>query len=158
VRNDEQSALGSTVESCGTQDDAAADQPRPEANRCFVCGPSNPIGLHLQFRLDGDVCRAEFTPGPDHCGYSGMTHGGILYAALDDVMANWLHLQGVRAYTARCEVRYRHPVAVGEAIRLEGRLRRRRGPLALLDGVAVRVSDETVVAESEASFMIQEPA
>ena len=47
------------------------------ANRCFVCGPSNPIGLHLQFRIDGDVCRSEFTPGDGHMGYQGLTHGGI---------------------------------------------------------------------------------
>ena len=39
---------------------------RPDANRCFVCGPGNPIGLRLHFHIDDqDVCRSEFTPGPD---------------------------------------------------------------------------------------------
>lgn len=86
---------------------------RSDANRCFVCGPSNPIGLKIRFHLDDDVCRGEFTPGEDHVGYDDVTHGGILYSALDDVMANWIFLRGARGYTARCEVRYRAPLPVG---------------------------------------------
>ena len=128
---------------------------RSEANRCFVCGPSNPIGLHLVFELDGDVCRAEFTPGEFHVGYGGVLHGGILYSALDDVMANLLYLRGSRAVTARCEIRYRgEPVTVGTTIVLEGRVRRRRGPLAIIEGRALRASNGEVVAECEASFMV----
>jgi len=34
-----------------------------ENNNCFVCGPSNPIGLRIKFHIDGDVCRGEFKPG-----------------------------------------------------------------------------------------------
>ncbi len=126
----------------------------PDANTCFVCGPSNPIGLRMRFRLDGDVCRGELVPGPDHGGWHGVLHGGILYAALDDVMANWLHLRGEHGMTARCEVRYLSPVALGTRLLLEARLRRRKGPLAILEGRAVRASDGVVVAESSASFMI----
>ena len=55
---------------------------RSEANFCFVCGPSNPIGLHLVFHLDDEVCRAEFTPGKYHIGYGGVLHGGILYSGV----------------------------------------------------------------------------
>ena len=127
-----------------------------EANRCFVCGPSNPIGLHVTFRLDGQLCRAEFTPGPHLEGYPGMTHGGILYSALDDVMANWLHLRGIRGHTARCEVRYREPLPIGTPVRLEGWMTRRRGRLVLLAGRAVRCDNGAVVAESTASFMVIE--
>ena len=87
-----------------------------------------------------------------------MLHGGILYAALDDVMANWLHLRGEHGMTARCEVRYLAPVALGTRLLLEARLRRRRGRLAILEGRAVRASDGVVVAESSASFMIVDAA
>ena len=128
----------------------------PEANRCFVCGPSNPIGLHLEFILDGEVCRSQFTPSEHHVGYDGVTHGGILYAVLDDVMANWLFLKGERAFTARCEVRYRLPLEVGTTIRLEGRLLRRRRRLVQLEGRAIRESDGATVAECESSFMLVE--
>ncbi len=127
---------------------------RPDANQCFVCGLDNPLGLRLGFRMDGDVCRAEFTPGPFHCGYENLVHGGIVFSALDDVMANWLFLQGMRGHTARCEIRYREPVELGDVLRLEGRLIRRKARVAMLAGLAIRASDNTVVAQTEGAFMI----
>lgn len=129
---------------------------RLAANQCFVCGPDNPLGLRLQFRIEGDICRAEFTPGAFHCGYANLVHGGIIYSALDDVMANWLFLQGVRGHTARCEIRYREPVELGESLRLEGRLVRRKHRLAILTGIATRASDNTIVAEAQGTFMLVE--
>ena len=42
--------------------DPALD-PNNAANGCFVCGASNPIGLGVKFRLEGDRCLAEFTIG-----------------------------------------------------------------------------------------------
>ena len=128
---------------------------RPDANRCFVCGPANPIGLRLEFHIDADdVCRSEFTPGPDHGGYDQLTHGGIVYCALDDVMANWMFLKGVRAHTARCEIRYRQPLPVGTRVLLEGRLVKRKGRVAFLEGRMLKAEDGSVVAETEASFMV----
>jgi acyl-coenzyme A thioesterase PaaI-like protein len=129
---------------------------RPDANQCFVCGPDNPLGLRLRFRIEDEVCRAEFTPGPFHCGYANLVHGGIVYSALDDVMANWLFLQGIRGHTARCEIRYREPVELGDALLLEGRLVRRKGRLVILSGVATRASDNAPVAEAQGTFMIVE--
>lgn len=129
---------------------------RPDANGCFVCGPDNPIGLQLQFRLEGEVCLAEFTPGTHHQGYDGVTHGGILYSALDDVMANWLFLQGTRAYTARCEVRYRDPVPVGTPLRLEARMLRKKGRFVILEGKAIRAEGGAPVAEAESTFLVAE--
>ncbi|GMW06165.1 MAG: hypothetical protein AMXMBFR8_09620 [Nevskiales bacterium] len=125
-----------------------------DANQCFVCGPGNPLGLRLRFRMEEEVCRTEFTPGPFHCGYERLVHGGIIFSALDDVMANWLFLQGMRGHTARCEVRYREPLELGQSLRLEGRLLKRKGPLAMLSGKAVRTDDNALVAEAEGTFMI----
>lgn len=127
---------------------------RPDANNCFVCGPHNPEGLRIHFWMDGDVCRATFTPGENHVGYERMLHGGIMFSALDDVMANWLFLQGARAHTARCEIRYRQAVPVGIPLRLEGRLIKRKGRLAMLTGTMMRSDDSTEVASAQASFMI----
>lgn len=128
---------------------------RPDANRCFVCGPANPIGLQLHFHVDAaDVCRTEFTPGPDHGGYDQLTHGGIVYSALDDVMANWLFLKGMRAHTARCEIRYRQPLAIGTRVLLEGRLVRQKGKVAFMAGRMLKADDGTLVAEADGSFML----
>ncbi len=131
---------------------------RADANQCFVCGPDNPLGLRLRFRMDGEVCRTTFTPGSFHCGYANLVHGGIIYSALDDVMANWLFLQGERGHTARCEVRYREPVELGDELQLEGRLVRRKGRLAMMTGTATRTSDNVLVAEAEGTFMVVGPS
>lgn len=127
---------------------------RPDANHCFVCGPHNPHGLRIEYRMDGDLCRGTFTPGDEHVGYDDMTHGGIIFSALDDVMANWMFLQGARAHTAKCEIRYRQPVPVGTCIELTGRLIKRKGRVAILTGEARRAADDVIVAETLASFMV----
>ena len=125
-----------------------------QANQCFVCGPHNPFGLKVRFRLEGDVCRAEFTPDARHMGYRDVTHGGILFSLLDDVMANWLWLQGLTSFTARADIRYRAELPVGAAVRLEGRCRNRRGRLAQMEGKAIRQDDGSLVAQASGSFMI----
>ena len=124
------------------------------ANECFVCGPDNPIGLHLVFRLEDGACVSEFTPDGNHVGYPGVVHGGMIYSALDDVMANWLYLRGARAYTARCEIRYREPAAPGETLLLSGRPTARRRKLVEMEGAATRASDGKVVATASATFVV----
>ncbi len=124
------------------------------ANRCFVCGPDNPIGLHLTFRLEDGACVSEFTPGENHQGYPGVIHGGMLYSALDDVMANWLYLRGARAYTARCEIRYRQPAREGEKLLLEGRQTARKRKLVEMEGTARRASDGEMVARATGTFVV----
>lgn len=123
------------------------------ANHCFVCGPANPIGLGVRFRLEDGVCRGEFTPGENHRGYDTVTHGGIVFSLLDDVMANWLWLQGQVCFTARAEVRYRAHLPVGAAVHLEGRCTRRKGRLVQMQGRVIRQDNGEVVAEATASFM-----
>lgn len=123
------------------------------ANHCFVCGPANPAGLGVTFRVVDDVCVGEFTPGQNHRGYDNLTHGGIMFSLLDDVMANWLWLKGVMCFTAKAEVRYRSHLPLGTPVRLEGRCLRRRGRLALMEGKVIRQDSGEVVAEATGSFM-----
>ncbi|MEE9241197.1 MAG: PaaI family thioesterase [bacterium] len=127
---------------------------RPDADACFVCGPGNPIGLRVSFRLEDGVCRAEFTPETHHQGYDGVTHGGIIYSLLDDVMANCLFLRGIRAYTAKCAIRYRDPVPVGTPLRLEGRELRRKGRFVVLEGRVLRAESGDIAAEAESTFLL----
>ena len=124
------------------------------ATMCFACGKDNPIGLRIQFHLDGETCTAEFTPGENHVGWQDTVHGGIIYAALDDVMANVLYLQGRKAHTAKCEVRYRLPLRVGETIRLRGWVDKEKTRLVVLKGQAQRAADDAVIADCESSFII----
>ncbi len=124
------------------------------ATMCFACGKDNPIGLHIQFHFDGEICTAEFTPGENHVGYRDTVHGGIIYAALDDVTANVLYQQGRKAHTAKSEIRYRQPLRVGETIRLKGWIEREKSRLVVLKGEARRAVDDAVIADCESSFMI----
>ncbi len=120
---------------------------------CFACGPENPIGLQIRFSMDNDQCKGEFTATGNHVGYENTVHGGIIYSALDDVMANVMYLQNIKAHTARCEIRYRRALEVGQTIKLTGWIDSQRGRLIVLKGEARLASDETLVADSEARFM-----
>jgi acyl-coenzyme A thioesterase PaaI-like protein len=119
---------------------------------CFACGPDNPVGLQIRFVLKDGVCTGEFRPNGNHVGYENTVHGGIIFSALDDVMANVLYLQNIKAHTARCEIRYRRALAVGETILLKGWIASERKRLIVLRGEA-RLADDTLVADCEASFM-----
>ena len=122
---------------------------------CFACGKDNPIGLRIEFHVDGDVCTAEFTPNENHVGWEDTVHGGIIYSALDDVTANVLYRQRRKAHTARCEIRYRQPVRVGETLKLKGWIEKEKGRLVLLKGEARRRDDDVVIADCEARFMLE---
>ncbi len=125
------------------------------APMCFACGNDNPIGLHINFLVDGNECTAEFTPNENHVGFQDTVHGGILYSALDDVTANILYQNRRKAHTARCEIRYRRPVRVGETLLLKGWIEKEKGRLVLLRGEARRKSDNVVVADCESKFMLE---
>ena len=124
------------------------------ATMCFACGPDNPIGLRISFKLNDGVCSGEFTAGENHVGYENTVHGGIIFSALDDVMANALYLQNIKAHTARCEIRYRKALEVGQRVRLRGWIESERRRLIVLRGEARLASDDSVVADCEASFML----
>ena len=47
---------------------------------CFACSPHNPIGLHLQFVMDGELCRSNFMAREEHQGWNGFVHGGLIAA------------------------------------------------------------------------------
>ena len=126
-----------------------------EANKCFVCGPYNRHGLQIEFRLEDDVCRAEWTSTPEFTGYEGVTHGGIQFCLLDDVMANLLYLRGLICVTAKAETRYREPLGIGEKVQLYGEMQRLRSRSAIIQGRIVRDSDGITIAESTGHFMIK---
>ena len=61
---------------------------RADYDHCFGCGAANPIGLQLDgFSLDARRVTASFVPRADYHGFSDLLHGGIVAAALDEIMA-----------------------------------------------------------------------
>ena len=124
-----------------------------DATMCFACGPDNPIGLKINFLLNDGIVTAEFTANENHVGYENTVHGGIVYSALDDVMANVLYLQNIKAHTAKCEIRYRQALEVGKQVLLKGWIENERRRLVVLKGEMRLASNDSVIADAEASFM-----
>lgn len=120
---------------------------------CFVCGPNNALGLRLTFCLEDDFCRTVFTPDEHHQGYDGWLHGGIMSAVLDDVMANWFFLRGLKAVTGKMEVRYRSPAPIGQELSFESWLLHRKGSVARLQCKAADASGE-VLAEASGTYRL----
>ena len=128
-------------------------EPIEAADMCFACGKSNPIGLKINFTVEGDTCTGEFTGTENHVGWNDTIHGGIVFSVLDDVTANILYHQGRKAHTAKCEIRYRKPLKIGETVLLKGWIEKEKGRLIVLKGEARRVSDGVLVADCEARFI-----
>lgn len=152
----------SSDESTGTGDGKAVQgmgQGVPgETVHCFACSHINPVSLGMRLWMDGEICRGEFTPREEHCGWTGVTHGGLLFTALDEVAANWLWLQGLRGFTARSDVRFREQVPTGTPLLLEARCVERRRRLVTLAAHARRADDDRIVVECDAKFMLAQPS
>lgn len=124
-----------------------------EAARCWVCGPENSQGLRIPLTVDGEVLRTTFTPQPHHQGYDGITHGGIISAVLDDLMANCFYQRGETAYTVKIEVRFKQFCPTGKPLHVEAWVVNRRGRFATAEAVA-RLDDGTLVAEASGTFSV----
>ena len=124
------------------------------APMCFACGQDNPVGLKIRFEMNDSAVTAEFTPNENHVGFENTVHGGIIYSALDDVMANVLYLQKRKAHTARCEIRYRQALETGQTVKLKGWIESERRRLVVLKGEMRRVDNDKLIADAEASFML----
>jgi acyl-coenzyme A thioesterase PaaI-like protein len=126
---------------------------QPNSQQCFVCGVSNPVGLHLRFfeTTSGEVV-AEVSL-PDHFqGYPGITHGGIIAAMLDEAAGRSHMGTGDNprfTFTASLKVRYRLNVPTGKPLRLVGKAGARKGRMAEATS-AIYGPDDTLLADAEA--------
>ena len=127
-----------------------------DGRRCFACGPDNEIGLRMTFEYGERTARARVLPRPEFGGWSNIMHGGIVATLLDEAMAHAAIAAGVRAVTARIEVRFRRAVPTDVPLVVEGRIDGRRGRMLEISGT---LSDEhgNRFAESHARF-VAEPA
>src|SRR5579864_6761372 len=97
----------------------------PHTAGCLVCGRDNPHGLHLSFRVDTEtgIVSAEFTPRPEHIGFEGIIHGGLLATVLDEAMVWAATWAGKRfCVCGEMNVRFRHPVPVGDPLHAEAKV------------------------------------
>ena len=92
-------------------------QTLPHTRSCFVCGESNPSGLNLRFETDGRMVQTRFAPRPEHIGFQGVVHGGILATVLDEIMV-WACVAEIRrfGFCAELNVRFVSPARPREEI------------------------------------------
>ncbi|MCE5314890.1 MAG: PaaI family thioesterase [Armatimonadota bacterium] len=119
---------------------------------CFVCGKSNPIGLKLDFAMEGDEYVTYFTPQKEHQGWVGITHGGIVCTVLDEVMTRFVHDQGNEAVTGEITVRLKRPALIGARLRFAGKI---ESDSPRVIGCSGRATDESgnVIAEATAKVV-----
>ncbi len=120
-------------------------------NRCFVCGPGNDRGLRLRFQPTEDGIEAAFCPEEWQQGWTGVIHGGILAAVMDEAMAYVLFYAGVQGVTGRMGIRYRRAARASDRLRIEARLVRETHRIADVESRLWRGS--VLLAEADARFL-----
>ena len=132
----------------------------PHTAGCIVCGRQNAHGLGLSLHVDGAAggVWTQFSPRPEHIGFEGIIHGGVLATVLDEAMvwaATWVAKRFCVA--AEMSVRFRSSAAVGRALRCEARAEvgKRPGMPRLLhaEGRIIEVDGGAVVAEATGKYM-----
>jgi uncharacterized protein (TIGR00369 family) len=104
---------------------------------CYVCGRDNPVGLKVEFELDGSAksLRGRFTPRQEHQGYQGIVHGGVIAALMDEAMVKLAWRLGYPAVSAEITVRFKAPAAPGDELTVTAQI--------------VKVSGRLIEAESK---------
>ena len=125
---------------------------------CYGCGKDNPIGLKLQFVNDEGVARAQFIPGLFHQGWSDVTHGGILYALLDEAGGYALLYGGMNyCVTAKSEVRFNSPARINEPMQISARITRKTSRLVETEAILSRQDGSIIATNFSIWYMAKRP-
>jgi uncharacterized protein (TIGR00369 family) len=124
-----------------------------ESDKCFACGPKNPIGLKLKFNWDGQEVKAKFTPSEYHQGWAGLVHGGIISCLLDEAMSYAALYSGVNSLTAKMQTRFKRPLPIDEPLTVTGSVTKKTRRL-VETRAELKLADDTLVAESTATMYI----
>ena len=94
-----------------------------------LVGLANPIAPPLDLRIDleANVVRGSATFGAAHEGAPGLLHGGLLAAAVDEVLGVTTAFAGAPGMTRELTVRYERPTPIHTALHFTGRLDRADG-------------------------------
>ena len=129
-----------------------------ETKNCYVCGPQNAVGFHIQFFPDGPHgTRAEYVARQEHCGWPGVLHGGVTFALMDEAFAYALYMQGLYGVTAKVEARFRMPVQVGDKLLIRAWTTEQRRRLVDARAEVRKDADGSpLVAEASATMFLQD--
>lgn len=120
---------------------------------CFGCGSANPAGLKLSFDWDGRQATATFVAQEKYQGWPGMVHGGILCTILDEAISWAAHYARATGVTGKLAIRLKHPVRIGEKLRISATITENSRKLCL-SKAEVTLPDGTCAAEAEGTIYI----
>ncbi|HOI33056.1 MAG: PaaI family thioesterase [Bacteroidales bacterium] len=124
-------------------------------HHCFGCSAKNPIGLKLEFKLEGNQVTAKWNPTRDYQGFEDLLHGGIISTIMDEIAA-WavqvlLHTAGV---TSELNVKYLKPVRLSKgAVWASAHIAHVEGRLAKVK-TSLKDSSDTICAEGMITYFI----
>ena len=97
----------------------------PHTRGCLACGRDNPHGLYLDLLVDEESGQVScsFTPAAHHIGFENIVHGGVVATVLDEAMVWAATWSGKRfCICAEMTTRFKKPVRVGQALRVQARV------------------------------------
>jgi uncharacterized protein (TIGR00369 family) len=100
-----------------------------------------------------DRCWTDVVLPERYEGWEGIVHGGIVCTILDEVMAWSFVSRDIWAVTARMNVEFRKPVAVGRPVHAEGRVVEVRRRLVTVAGEIADGEDGTLLARADATYV-----
>ncbi|PMP68368.1 MAG: PaaI family thioesterase [Thermodesulfobacterium geofontis] len=124
-------------------------------NYCFVCGKENPKGLKVKFITSNGKVKAEMVLDKEYQGYSGIIHGGIIAALLDEACAYAAIFLGYYTVTAEIKIRYKNILKPGEKIIIEAEANQIKSKL-IKAKAQIRNVENILIAEAEGKLIIKE--
>ena len=128
----------------------------PHTSGCLVCGRDNPLGLRLALHVDPatGVVTTDFTPRPEHIGFEGIIHGGVLATVLDEAMV-WAATWAGRRFCVCGEmtVRFRNSAAVGQPLSVQASVDPGRRARLIQTTASVLAAGGAVVAEATGKYV-----
>ena len=117
-------------------------------HHCFVCGDQNKSGLQIQWTTRANTTEAEFVSRPEHQGWKGIVHGGILATLLDEALTRLAWETHGGAVTAEITVRYHSAARIGETLFVKGEISDPRG--RIIPGRSeIRNAEGVLIASAE---------
>jgi uncharacterized protein (TIGR00369 family) len=119
---------------------------------CFACGKQNDFGLKLDFEIEGQISSTKFAFKKIHQGYADIVHGGIIATILDEAMGRLLFDLGILSLTVSLDVRFLHPVKVGEEVFIKGEILNQTRKIINTQS-EMKLKNGQLVAQAKAKFL-----
>lgn len=128
----------------------------PWSETCFGCNEALPGGLGVRAYVTEDgyvvgLC----TTKPEHTGFPGVTHGGVLSTYFDEVLWHETRVldPGTVAMTVEMAVHYMKPVHPGQELRVVGMPAKIEGRHVYVDGYML-LPDDSVACTARCHYVI----